>query len=45
MLYSMIAKLITAKTDEERETAYCNLEKVGVDRFTADLLAMEILDE
>lgn len=45
MLSDMIAALITAETEKERETAYRNLEKVGVDRMTADLLAREMLDE
>ena len=45
MLSDMIADLITAKTEKERETAYRNLENVGVDRMTADLLAREMLDE
>ncbi len=45
MLSDMIADLITAKTEKERETAYKNLEKVGVDRMTADLLAREMKDE
>ena len=45
MLSDMIANLITAKTEKERETAYRNLEKVGVDRMTADLLAREMKDE
>jgi hypothetical protein len=41
----MIVDLITAKTEKERETAYKNLEKVGVDRMTADLIAREMKDE
>ena len=45
MLSDLIAALITAKTEEELETAYKNLEKVGVDRYTALLLAREMLDE
>ena len=45
MLSDMIADLILAKTEKERETAYRNLEKVGVDRMTADLLAREMMDE
>lgn len=45
MLSDMIADLITAKTEEERETAYRNLEKVGVDRWTANLLVREMLEE
>ena len=45
MLSDMIADLILAKTEKERENAYRNLEKVGVDRMTADLLAREMLEE
>lgn len=45
MLSDLVAALITAKTEEEVETAYKNLEKVGVDRWTALLLAREMLDE
>lgn len=45
MLSDMIVDLITAKTEKERETAYKNLEKVGVDRMTADLIAREMKDE
>lgn len=45
MLSDLVAALITANTEEELETAYRNLEKVGVDRWTALLLAREMLDE
>ncbi len=45
MLSDLIIDLITAKTEKEREIAYRNLEKVGVDRMTADLIAREMLDE
>lgn len=45
MLSDMVANLITAKTEKEKETAYKNLEKVGVDRYTADLLAREMKEE
>ena len=45
MLSDLIADLITAKTEEELETAYKNLEKVGVDRWTALLLAREMKEE
>lgn len=45
MLSDMIADLITAKTEDELETAYRNLERVGVDRWTALLLAREMKDE
>lgn len=45
MLANMIADLIMAKTEEELEIAYHNLEKVGVDRWTALLLAREMLDK
>lgn len=45
MLSDLIAALITAKTEDELETAYRNLEKVGVDRYTALLLARAMLEE
>ena len=45
MLSDLIVNLINANTEEELETAYRNLEKVGVDRYTALLLAREMLDE
>lgn len=45
MLSDLVAALITAKTEEELETAYRNLEKVGVDRWTALLLAREMKEE
>ena len=43
MLSDMIAALITAKTEKEIKKAYRNLEKVGVDKMTADLLVREML--
>ena len=45
MLSDRVANLITAKTEKEKETAYRNLEKVGVDKMTADLLVREMLNQ
>ncbi len=42
MLSDMFAELIQAKTPEEREKAFRNLEKVGVDRATAIAVAEEM---
>ena len=43
MFSDLILNLIIANSEKEIETAYRNLEKVGVDRYTADLLAREML--
>ena len=45
MLSDLITALMNAKTETELETAYRNLEKVGVDRWTALLLAREMKEE
>ena len=37
MLSDLITDLIRAKTPKEKEAAYRRLEKLGVDRFTADV--------
>lgn len=42
MLDDMIQALIDAKTDKEKAKAYRNLEKVGMDRITANMLVDEI---
>ena len=42
MLSDLFATLIKAKTPEEREKAFKNLEKVGVDRMTAIAVAREM---
>lgn len=45
MLSDLIADLIRAKTPKEKEAAYRRLEKLGVDRFTADVAAEELRKE
>lgn len=45
MLSDLITDLIRAKTPKEKETAYRRLEKLGVDRFTADVTAEELRKE
>lgn len=34
----LLLALINAKTDKEKESAYRALERVGMDRFTANVL-------
>ena len=41
MLMDLILLLLEASTEKEKERAYRNLEKVGVDRRTADMMAAE----
>ena len=41
MLYELIMLLLTAGDAEEKEKAYRKLERVGVDRRTADVMAEE----
>lgn len=45
MLSDLITDLIRAKTPKEKEVAYRRLEKLGVDRFTADVAAEELRKE
>lgn len=42
MLSDLIIALRSAKTAEEKEKAYCQLERVGMDRMTADIVAAEM---
>lgn len=42
MLYDLLIDLICASTKHDKELAYKNLERVGVDRATANVLADEI---
>ena len=42
MLSDLITDLIRAKTPKEKEAAYRRLEKLGVDRFTAEELRKEV---
>ena len=39
MLEDMIMALVTARTKKQRERAYRDLERVGVDRRSADVMA------
>ena len=41
MLGDRIIALLIAWSEEEKELAYCNLERIGVDRATADMIAGE----
>lgn len=45
MLSDLITDLIRAKTPKEKEAAYRQLEKLGVDRITADVIADERRNE
>lgn len=45
MLSDLITDLILAKTPKEKEATYRRLEKLGVDRFTADVAAEELRKE
>lgn len=42
MLYELLLDLICASTQKDKERAYKRLERVGVDRATANVLAAEI---
>lgn len=44
MLSDLIVVLQNAKTAAEKEKAYRQLEKVGMDRMTADIIAAEMED-
>ena len=43
MLYDMIMDLLTAGDKKDRERAYRRLERVGVDRRTADVISKEFM--
>ena len=45
MLMDLVMALVTAVGKAEKERAYRNLEKVGVDRRTADVMAAEFYKE
>ena len=45
MLSDLITDLIRAKTPKEKEAAYRRLERLGVDRITADIAAEELRKE
>lgn len=42
MLSDLIIALRSAKTAEEKEKAYRQLERVGMDKMTADIVAAEM---
>lgn len=42
MLNNLIENLAKAKNTRESERAYRQLERVGVDKFTADILVKEL---
>lgn len=44
MLQDLIMNLLSAGDKKEKERAYKQLEKVGVDRRTADVIAHEMMD-
>ena len=41
MLMDLVMALVTATDPKEKEHAYRNLERVGVDRYSANLMAAE----
>ncbi len=41
MLLEMVMDLVTASDPDDKEKAYRRLEKLGVDRRTADVMAEE----
>ena len=45
MLMDLVMALVTAGDQKEKERAYRNLEKVGVDRITADVMVAEFYRE
>ena len=42
MLQDLIINLINAKTPKEEEKAFKTLEKVGIDRYTAVVIAKKL---
>ena len=45
MLMDLVMELVTAIDKKDKERAYRKLEKVGVDRKTADVMAAEFWKE
>lgn len=45
MLMELVMALVEAVDPKDKEKAYRNLEKVGVDRRTADVMAAEFYKE
>lgn len=42
MLYDLLVDLICASTPQDKERVYRRLERIGVDRATANALAVDI---
>ena len=42
MLYDLLVDLICSSTPKDKERAYQQLERIGVDRATANALAVDI---
>ncbi len=45
MLSDLIMELVTATDNHDKERAYRRLERVGVDRISADVMALEFSGE
>lgn len=45
MLMELVMELLTASDPQDKEIAYRRLERVGVDRKTADVMAAEFYNE
>lgn len=45
MLMDLVMELVTATDQKDKERAYRKLEKAGVDRITADVMAAEFWKE
>lgn len=45
MLMDLVMALVEAVDPEDKEKAYRKLERVGVDRITADAMAAEFYEE
>ena len=45
MLMDLVMELVEAVDPKDKEKAYSKLEKVGVDRRTADVMAAEFYEE
>lgn len=45
MLSDLIMELVTATEKQDKERAYRRLERVGVDRISADVMAREFSEE
>ena len=44
MMMDLVMELLTAADDSDRREAYCRLERIGIDRYTADCMAEEFYD-